>query len=117
VEYKDFANRQVKVGDFIAYATKRYSSAFLRFGYVRRLKSYRKTLWKKVGDGYESYVIDEPSLGIYSVDTSWRDSKMAILNKGREVTLSDLDKVVVVAESSVPEEVKQVIFEKIAQPA
>jgi hypothetical protein len=91
LEYKDVAGRPIKEGCFIVYAAQWGNSPVLKFGMVSTLK-------------HSKYQPNIPTIGVITAE-SWRKT-FTIQNKGREVTITNFEKVLVISEESLPDNLK-----------
>jgi len=101
LEYRDLTDRAIHEGDFIVYASLWSRCAVLKYGLVTRLEKRTASYYNK----------DEtPTLRVISVDRSgvWEKTgekltyRWELQNKGKEITLSFLDRLLVVNKSEVP---------------
>lgn len=104
MKYKDLNGIDIRPGDYIVYSALWDRSAILKYGVVTRLE-------KRKGS-YYSNTQEVPTLRVVSVDRSGRWNKETnehyyvweLQNKGKEITLGFLDRLLVVPKAMVPEE-------------
>jgi hypothetical protein len=98
----DIAGQPILVGSLIAYAALWSRSATLKYGRVTRLEEREPSSW---GNGQPI-----PTVRAVSVDRSFGD-KWELQNKGREVSLGFVDRMLVVNGGQVPEEAFRLLHE------
>lgn len=104
MKYKDLNDIDIRVGDFIAYAALWSRSPILKYGLVTRLE-------KRAASYYQTE--ETPTLRVITVDRSGRWDKETnkhfyvweLQNKGKEITLGFLDRLLVIPRAMVPKEV------------
>ena len=113
IEYYDLNDTKIEVGSFVAYAASWGRCPVLKYGIVTRLESRKENAWYKESK-------ENPTLRVLTVDRNekWKDGKKIsveweLQKKGKEVTLSFLDRLLVV--TSVPLGAKKVLTEAFAE--
>jgi hypothetical protein len=92
IEHRDIQGAPIKVGDIVCYAALWSRSATLRYGRVTELAERKERSW----DDSEPI----PTLRVVTVDRNYND-QWEFQNKGRPVTLSFLDRMMVVPDEMV----------------
>lgn len=98
VVHRDIAGNQIKLDDFVLYATTQGHSSTLKFGRVSRL-----------ADRPSAYVVNSPgkmfpTLRLITVSRHWNGT-WHLQKNGREVTVDRLEQVMIVPRASVPPDV------------
>lgn len=94
--HKDIAGNEIKVGDFIFYATRAGSSVYMKFGRVQELLNVKTWRAEPV-----------PKIRIMAVLVGW--SEDSFVKQSKPSLLTEFRRALVIPESSLPAKVRDLL--------
>jgi len=109
MEYKDLANKEIKVGDFIIYSALCCRSSVLKYGRVVEL-GIRKDTYDEKNLGWPTLkVISADRMNYWNREKEEDESKWEIQANGRIITLGFVNRCLVIPIECVPVEVQNLL--------
>lgn len=99
--HKDLFRVEIRVGDFFVYSALAGRSACLKIGVVTRLEEREAS--------YYTAHEKKKTIRAVTAEKNWGKENWDLQKNGKEVTLGELDRVVVVDSLLVPEEVRKLL--------